>query len=131
MGILHNVLNGVIDIVKVAIIALVCLIFIMIGGYLLADYVGLVPEATGYHRSLSLQTFLTDMPFIGSNMVYLIVAMSLLVLAVIGIEMYTRKRSATGVDGLKNDNNDKKEFAGTADKPSEFIAEPDGPKNQQ
>ena len=134
MGFFKNILNGVIDIIKVAIITLVCFVIIMIGGYLLANFVGLVPEATGYHRSLSVQTFLTDLPFIGSNMVYLIVAIALLVLAVIGIEIYGRKRSVNGEDGLKNDKNDKndkKEFAGTADKHLEMISEPDTPNNRQ
>ena len=130
MGFFNNVLNGVIDSVKVVIIALVCFVFILIGGYLLADYVGLVPEATGYHRSLSLQTFLTDLPFIGSNMIYLIVAIVLLVLAVIGIELYNRKISVADDGALKSDNNAKKEFSGAADNLSEIMTEPVAPKSR-
>ncbi len=131
MGFFNNILNGVIDIVKIVIIAIVCFVIILIGGYLLADYVGLVPEATGYHRSLSLQTFLTDMPFIGTNMVYLIAVMALLLLVVIGIELYNRKVSVTREDELKTDKQDKNEVEGTADKRIEIMAEPDTPKNQQ
>jgi len=131
MGFFNNVLNGVIDIVKIVIIAIVCFVIILIGGYLLADYVGLVPETTGYHRSLSLQTFLTEMPFIGTNMVYLIAVMALLLLVVIGIELYNRKVSVTREDELKTDKQDKNEVEGTADKRIEIMAEPDTPKNQQ
>lgn len=140
MGFFNNVLNGVIDIVKIVLIAIVCFVIILIGGYLLADYVGLVPEATGYHRSLSLQTFLTDMPFIGNNMVYLILVMALLLLAVIGIELYNRKVSAIRKDEPEadiqghqdiQDKQDKKEFEGAADKNAGIMAEPDTPKNQQ
>lgn len=103
MGVFGNILNGIVDIVKLVIIALVCLVVILIGGYLLADLVGLIPEATGYYRPLTVQMFLTDMPFIGGNMIYLIVAMVLLVLVAAGIEIYGRKQKDGQTDVQKAD----------------------------
>jgi ABC-type uncharacterized transport system permease subunit len=94
MGILTNLLNGLVDIVKLVLIAVICLFVVFLGGYLLGDLIGLIPEATGLHRELSVQTFMTDLPFIGTNMIYLLIAMALLVIAVVAIELYSRRQTA-------------------------------------
>lgn len=126
MGILNNIFNGVIDIVKLAIIALVCLVVLFIGGYLIADFIGLIPEATGLHRSLSVQTFLTDLPFVGNNMIYLIIGMTLLVIIWIAIEVFDRKRTAHGEVGQEQS---KSTPDGAADKPEH--TQPEAPEIRQ
>lgn len=118
MGIFQNISNGLIDLVKLVLIALVCLVVIFVGGYLLADYVGLIPVATGLYRPLSLQMFLTDMPYIGGNMIYLLVAMALLIVVVLAIELYDRKRSSEGETEAKKGAQDQK-VAATAEAPTE------------
>lgn len=104
MGILNNVFNGVIDIIKLAIIAVVCLVVIILGGYLLADFIGLIPEATGLYRPLSVETILTDLPFIGSNMIYLIIGMAILVIAYVAFDIYGRRKAGVGEAGQTSEN---------------------------
>ncbi|WP_424356932.1 hypothetical protein [Methanocella sp. MCL-LM] len=119
MGILNNVFNGVIDLVKLAIIAVVCLVVIIIGGYLLADLIGLIPEATGLYRPLSVETILTDLPFIGSNMIYLIIGMAILVIAYVAFDIYGRKKAAAGEAGQTSENLEAEGTAETGKVPPE------------
>jgi hypothetical protein len=72
MSKLKALVNIVIDGVKLVLIFAVCLIIALVGSYLMAVWVGLVPQGNEYYRPLSIDTVLNDLPFIGTNMIYII-----------------------------------------------------------
>jgi hypothetical protein len=72
MSKLKAVMNTIIDGVKLVLIFAVCLIIALVGSYLLGVRVGLVPQNSEYYRPLSIDTVLNDLPFIGTNMIYII-----------------------------------------------------------
>ncbi len=78
MSKLKAVINTVIDAVKLVLIFAVCLIIALVGSYILGVWVGLIQKDSEYYRPLSIDTILNDLPFIGTNMVYIIAFLFLL-----------------------------------------------------
>ena len=94
------VANTVIDAVKLVLIFAVCLIIALVGSYLMAVWVGLVQKDSEYYRPLSIDTVMNDLPFIGTNMVYIIAF--LLLLGVIAVAAWGYERYA-GSQGLSEE----------------------------
>jgi hypothetical protein len=99
MSMLKAVANTVIDTVKLVLIFAVCLIIALVGSYLMAVWVGLVQKDSEYYRPLSIDTVMNNLPFIGTNMIYIIAF--LLILCVIaaaawGYDRYAGSRDQSG-----------------------------------
>jgi hypothetical protein len=96
MSKLKAVINVVIDAVKLILIFAVCLIVALVGSYLLGVWVGLIQKDSEYYRPLSIDTVMNDLPFIGTNMVYIIAFLLLLgviALAAWGYDRYYGSRA--------------------------------------
>jgi len=90
-----KVINVIGDTVKLVLIFAVCLLIALVGGYLLAVWVGLVQKGTEYYRPLTVDTILNDLPFIGTNMIYIIaflLVMGVIFMATWGYDRYTEGR---------------------------------------
>ncbi len=96
MSVLKAVNNSIIDGVKLILIFAVCLIVALVGSYLLGVLVGLVPKDSEYYRPLSIDTVLNNLPFIGTNMIYIIGFLLLLCViyaAALGYSRYMERRA--------------------------------------
>lgn len=101
MSKLKAVINTVIDAVKLVLIFAVCLIIALLGSYILGVWVGLIQKDSEYYRPLSIDTILNDLPFIGTNMVYIIAFLFLLGVIAAAAWGYDRYGRSQGVSGEK------------------------------
>jgi len=101
MSKLKAVANVVIDAVKLVLIFAVCLIIALVGSYLMAVWVGLVQKDSEYYRPLSIDTVMNDLPFIGTNMIYIIAFLLLLGVIAAAAWGYDRYAGSRGQSGEK------------------------------
>lgn len=73
MAILNKLTNTVIDLFKIIFIGLCCLFFIIYGSYIVMDISGFIPPEHELYRTMSFETFMTDLPYIGNNMIFVII----------------------------------------------------------
>jgi tetrahydromethanopterin S-methyltransferase subunit E len=98
MNRLKKIVNVIVDTIKLILIFAVCIIIALVGSYLLAVLVGLVPQDSEYYRPLSIDTVMNDLPFIGTNMIFIIaflLVLGAIYLVALGYDRYSGDRNRT------------------------------------